>query len=216
MELNLNLATDADHFDGLTPVTVRSSDQSAINTVSGALRRAVTQREAAAADGKYTESDVKWHLPAVQIATPPEPGATITDTAGNVWTVLAVERQSLDNRWRCWTRDLAVAAGLDQLITVEKAVWNKSPSGAPVAAWAPLRTSLRARIQPREGRIDVEHDRRLVRITHEVYLAEPIPLDANFRIVHEEVVYNVVSYQEPERIDRLPVVQVERVPWPLS
>ena len=44
--------------DALEPATLRRADGSGSIALANALRRAVTTREAAASDGKYTTSDV--------------------------------------------------------------------------------------------------------------------------------------------------------------
>ena len=60
--------------DALEPATLRRADGSGSTAVASALRRAVTTREAAASDGKYTTSDVHWHLAAAELPAPPRLG----------------------------------------------------------------------------------------------------------------------------------------------
>ncbi len=54
--------------------------------------------------------------------------------------------------------------------------------------------------------METEHDRRLTRVTHNIFLAEPMEVDDNFRVVHSGEIYHVVGFQRPERIDQLMIV----------
>lgn len=222
--LPLDVAGDLNAVDGSEQVTLRQPGGSASIVIDGALRRHVgasgspgETREAAPSAGIHTASDVVWHLPVEALCTMPELGATITDGEGVDWTVLEVSRETLGTRWRCRTRALAIAAGLDQLITIEQAVWTKDAAGAAHAKWKTWREGVRARIQPVSGDIDQQHAMRHTRTTHRVYLAERIELDENKRIVAADGrTYHVLGFEMPERIDKLMVVHVEESPWPLG
>jgi head-tail adaptor len=212
----LHVTGDLGCFDGLEGVHVSLPGNSTPVAVAGALRRSVTTREAEASDGTYTASDLKWHLPVAQLESAPPLGSVITAADGEPWTVLEVAAQTLGERWLCWTRNLVIAGGLNQTITIQQATWTKTASGAPQATWTDYRTDLPARVQPISSRIEVQHDQRLARVTHQVFLAEQVLVDQNFRVLHDGAVYNLLGYREPDRIDRLIVLDVELVPWPLS
>src|SRR5437016_14482984 len=97
-----------DAADGLEAVTYAALN-GATTSVSGALRRRITEQEAAASGGRYTRRDVRWHLPAAQLASPPQVGATIADSQGQTWTILQVDHDPRSSRWRCWCRLLGLA-----------------------------------------------------------------------------------------------------------
>jgi hypothetical protein len=183
--------------------------------VEHALRRKSHHREAAASGGAYTSADVRWFLSTIELVERPAAGATITDAAGDVWTVLEVWHDALNSAWRCRARNLVLAENLSQRISVLRATWQATPSGAASAIWTAEYADVPARIQPIETHVKHEHEQRIARATHRVILGQPVTLDANHRIVHEGVVYHVLATTMPERIDELPVVHVERSPWPL-
>ncbi|MHB1033229.1 MAG: phage head completion protein [Pirellulales bacterium] len=204
LELNDDLAC----CDRLEAVTVVEPGGASAR-VAGALRRAATAREAAPGNGCYVQSDLVWHLPAEELAAPPSPGARIIDAAGDAWTVLSVQRQALGSRWRCHARNLVIAGGLDRFVTLQKATWNPGPSGALVATWRDERTGLAARIQPQESSVQTRQGCLAAPARCKVYLAEQVPVDESWRIVHGKEIYDVVGYEIPERIDGLFVIQVE-------
>ena len=116
--------------DQLEAVTLRRADGSAFATIGAALRRAVTTREAAASDGRYTASDVRWHLPAAELAAPPIWEIGSSTPAAGCWTILETRLQTCGSRWECVTRNLALAGGLTSFVTilrevaVERSEWS--------------------------------------------------------------------------------------------
>ena len=209
------LQDDLAYLDGIEAVTYTPAGGSPV-LVEHALRRRASESEAAPSDGVYTAHDVKWYLSTIDLAERPAPGGTITDDAGDVWTVLEVWPDALNAAWRCRARNLALAENLEQRVSVLRATWQASASGAPEAVWIPDVLDVPARIQPIEGEVQSEHDQRIARATHRIYLGQPLSLDANHRIVHDATVYHVLATRMPERLDQLPVVHAERSPWPLG
>lgn len=113
---SFNPTSDLAIADGIETVALvrRGDDPDAPGTViQNVLRRAVTTREVAASDGRYTTSDVTWHIPAAELADPPQVGDMLRDSGGQRWTVLEVAATALGSRWRCTARRLAVVEGLD-------------------------------------------------------------------------------------------------------
>jgi head-tail adaptor len=206
---------DLTYVDGVEAITFTPVGGAPV-LVEHALRRKARESEAAASGGAYTAHDVKWFLSTVDLISRPTPGATITDAAGDVWTVLDVWPDALNAAWRCRARNLTFAEGLSQRVTILRAVWQASPAGAAAALWVSEHSDVPARIQPIETDVTTEHAQRMARATHRVYLGQSLALDANHRIVHAARVYHVLSTTMPARIDELPVVHVEVSPWPLK
>lgn len=210
------LQDDLAFVDGIEAVTYVPADGGSPVVVAHALRRRVHHSEAAPSDGVYTAHDVKWFLSTVDLAERPTPGATIADAVGDVWTILEVWPDALNAAWRCRARNLILAENLLHRVKVLRATWHATPAGAATAVWLNEFVDVAARIQPIESEVRTEHDQRIVRATHRVYLGEPLDLDANHRIVHDTTVYHVLATKMPARLDQLPVVHVERSPWPLG
>ncbi len=207
---------DLTFVDGIESVTYVPAGGGSPVVVERALRRRVSHSEAAPSDGVYTAHDVKWFLSTTDLTERPTPGATIADVAGDVWTVLEVSRDALNAAWRCRARDLALAENLEHRVAIMRALWQASAAGAPTAIWIVELSDVPARIQPIDGEVTTEHDQRIVRATHRVYLGQSLSLDANHRIVHDATVYHVLATKMPDRLDQLPVVHVEQSPWPLG
>jgi head-tail adaptor len=206
-----------DVVDQLEAVTVRDVSASTNTPVASALRRAVTTREAEASEGKYTESDVVWHLPASLLASPPAVGDTITDASANVWTILEVQQAAADSRWRCVARVVAIDGGFNETIDIQAATWNKGAAGAASPSWSDVQTGLSARIQPHRMDIGGEHGRRTVRTTHRIYVNQQVSVNENHRIKDDGGgVYLVVASEKSDRIDALMVIHVVQSPWPIG
>jgi len=83
----------AEVVDGVESVTLNRRGSTPGGTgeaVQNALRRAVTVAEAAHSGGRFTASDVTWHLPCSELSNRPRLGDVITDGDGRRWTVLEV------------------------------------------------------------------------------------------------------------------------------
>lgn len=197
--------------DGTETVSlIRRSGEEA--TMPGALKRRLTTSEAAASDGRYTASDVTWHLSTDELAEPPAVGDFLRDCSGAKWAVLEVDESRRSGRWICRARKLEMAGGLDKTVRIQRATWSKGPSGDAVATWHDVLVNVPARIQPERTVVNVDQGRRDVTATHKIYLAVAIPLDEDHRIVHDEAAYRIVSQENAERIDQLAVVNAIEMP----
>jgi hypothetical protein len=218
MTLSWNPQTDfLEAADGLEAVTLTAAS-GATTAVSGALRLRISQREAAASGGRYTRSDVRWHLPASQVLSPPQMGATIADGQGQTWTILEVDHDTRSSRWRCWCRLLGLSVVLDDRIHVQQATWNKDDHGALVPTWSNWKPDLPARVQPIEAEIAARHEQRYARVTHLVYVAQSLEVNQNHRLLHPATgtALHVIGYEKPERIDALLAIRATKTPWLLS
>ncbi len=213
MPLDFNPRNDfARVLDGLAAVTLRRRDGSAEAEAPRALRRPIRTREAEASQGRYTQSDATWHLPAAELASAPQPGDLIVECGGRRWTVLDVTETLLDGRWRCVARDLAVHHGLDQSIDIEVAEYAKTAGGAEEPTWRISRVGVPARIQPLEVEVRTEHQRISAAARFRVFLADELSLDERHRIRGPDGTrYRVVACRNAERIDALMEVDVVRI-----
>jgi head-tail adaptor len=200
--------------DGLEAVTLASVG-GATTAVSSALRLRITEQEAAASGGRYTRRDVRWHLPAVQVATAPQVGATISDGQGQTWTIRQVDHDTRSSRWRCWCRLVQLSAVLDDRIHVQQASWSKDDHGGLVPTWSNWKTDLPARVQPVEAAIAAAHEQRYVRATHVVYLTESLELNQNHRLLHPATgtALHMILYETPEQTGGLFTIRAVKTPW---
>jgi hypothetical protein len=202
--------------DGLEPVTLLRGGTSAAalgTAIAHALRRAVTTYEAAASDGRYTASDVAWHLPVAEVSTRPRLGDVLRDAQGVRWVVLEVVQTTLGSRWLCTARSLAVAHGLDDTITILQAAYPKGSGGAMDPVWQPWRTGIAARIQPLSAQAGLENESRKTTARCRVFIEEPLVLDHRHRILAAEgTLYRVLGTTAAQRIGELPSIDVEALP----
>jgi hypothetical protein len=206
-----------DAADGLEAVTFATSG-GATTAVTGALRMRITEREAAASGRRYTQRDVRWHLPAEQVASPPQVGATITDNQGTTWTILQVDHDTRASRWRCWCRLVPISSVLSDRIHIQQASWMKDDHGALLAAWGTWKIDLPARVRRIEAAMRVEHNQRVTRATHLVYLNESLELFQHHRLFHPATgsILHIVGYEMSEQIDALFLIRAVRTPWPMG
>jgi len=198
--------------DGLAAVTVTRPGSSAATEVTHALRRVVRTREAEQSEGRYTAGDVAWHLPASELSTAPRPGDVIVEADGQRWTVLDVDETTLDSRWRCVARNLAVVHGLDEYVDIEKATYAKGDGGADQPTWHTWKTGLRAKIQAARVEVKEEHERRVTVAGFTVFLVDDVTVDHTHRIKGPDgTLYRVTGRRKADRIDALAEIDVVRV-----
>jgi head-tail adaptor len=212
MTASLDVQTDFSAVaDGLEAVTLERADGAGSVAISAALRRAITTREAAISDGKYTTTDVRWHLPAAGLAAAPGLGDRIVDGNDETWTILETQLATCGSRFVCIARNLAVAGGLNTLITIRREIATKGTSGAVDRTWEDYRINVRARIQEQTAERAEQHGRQSGVVTAKVYVAEQILVDNGFQIIAADgTVYEVSGYESPDDIGRLFVINAER------
>ncbi len=199
----------AEVADSLEPVTLRRRASGEEISVTAALRRGMVLNEAAASDGKYLATDVRWHLPISALSTQPAPGDQIIDAAGNDYTILSVQEQTTRSRWLATSRDLAIAFALCERIDVQKATVTQGAMGEETIAWHDHLPGIRARIQPLTTQVHSGEDRRTSRTTHVVYVTEPLAIDAQHRIVAADGrVFRIVDYRQQEQLGDLAEIHV--------
>ncbi len=197
--------------DGLQRATLLRRGGAASVTLDAVLPRAVRTGEAGASGGTYTASDLVWYLAAADLEQPPQPGEVIVDSAGGRWTILQVRRATLQSVWRCATRNLAVAHGLDQHVDIEQATFRKNAAGVEEPTWHTWKTGIAARIQPQVARPQSDPQNQTTMLRYTIYLAEEVPLDHRCRIrAADGTRYRVIAVRKPQRIDAL--LEVDAVP----
>ncbi len=190
-----------------------------------AFRRSMTIREMAASGGKYTSSDLVWHVPVVNTAgatqlgtTTPLLGAVITDAAGQRWTALESACQTRNSRWRFITRNLAIHHGLGSLVTIQKARQINQPAGDVQPEWHDWLVGLKAKVQLQGSGQSLNHDVRLVAYDYRIFLEQepPEPLvSALHRIVGADgTLYKIQRFDTPQTITDLYEVSAQSIPWP--
>jgi|GEM_PF-607303 len=189
---------------------IRPEDPAVEGYPAEALRRSVSRQEAAQSGGQYTATDVLWHLAADSLPQAPAPGDWIVDSQGVRYRVLRVDSLAAAGRYRCVCRQLAIEAGLDTLVDIERAEPTKGPDGVEVLRWTVWRSGVRAKLQPEEARLQREGDQMISRPRMKIYFAEPLGLDQHCRIRGPDGArYRILAVRGQERIDGLLEADVE-------
>ena len=118
MTVAFDPSSDPSVFDGAELVTLTQPGEPQSLVVSQRPAPPANMEEAEPSGGQYTAADATWHVTAVQLTERPEIGAVLTDSDGQRHTVLEVALESLATRWRLRTRNLAIAGGLDRLVSL--------------------------------------------------------------------------------------------------
>jgi hypothetical protein len=198
--------------DGLEAVTVLWPGGGSGTTVTHALRRRGVLREAETSDGQATADNVVWHLPTAELPQRPQPGHWVVDACGERFAILQVREDVFASRWRCVTRNLSLAHGLDQYVDIEKAVYSKGAGGADQPAWQLWRSGIAARIQPLDATVAGQEERLATALRVKILVAENLALDHTQRIrAADGAVYSVTGCRAPERIDALQEIDAVRV-----
>ena len=205
MIVELDLSSDfVQVADRLEAVTLRRGGGAAAVAVPSALRRAVTTREAADSNGRYTASDVRWHLAAAELPSAPGLGERIVDASGECWTILETRRATCGTRWECIARNLALVGGLNAYVTILREVAAKGRGGAAETTLVTLAAAVRARVQELSSRRAEEHGRQSGLIAAKIYLAEPVLVDGACRVqTADGTLYEVTGYEHAESIGSL-------------
>ncbi len=190
-------------------------------TVIHALRRAMTTGEATivnrgdvhkrvASRGQQTAADIVWHLPVAELVVAPRLGDVIIDGRRQRWPVLEVKRATLGTRWRCAARNVAIAFGLDDTISVLKATYIKGDCGAAEPQWRTWRTGVCARIQPQDIKVAASADSHTTLTRYRIFVEETLALDHTCRILGADgKLYTITSAAGAERIGELQVIDAE-------
>ena len=210
--------------DGTEPVTLfrRNDPPEAEGTrIAQALRLAIVRAEPIVGNryevrrqvdtfGRLTAGDVVWRLPIDSVSASPQVGDLLVDASLRRWTILEVSRPPLDLGWRCTARDLALAWGLDNCITVLRPVYVKGVGGAAETSWVAWRTGVRASVQPiRQTSID---ERGAVRAATRVriLLAENLALSVMHRIVGPDgALFRILAITGVERLGEPQAIEAE-------
>jgi len=222
MSLNFDPSADfANALDGTESVALRrrgAEPGSSETVVAHALRRNATVREAGIRNrgntwkdvpsgGHYTAGNAVWHLPVEELPEAPMLGDLIVDADAAHWTILEVHRAAMQTRWRCLTRNLAIAYGLDDTVAILRAVYAKGTAGAVEPTWRTWKTGVRARIQPAAVDVDTEHRTRQAQARFQIFLEEDVALDHTHLIRGPDgAIYQVRSTNGTERIDELQTI----------
>lgn len=211
MPVDLNTTGDfTATVDTLEPLTLLRRGSTAQIAIAAAWRYVDRTTEQGNTNGYVTAAGVTWQFEWAD-AISPKVGDRVQDTAGDCYTLLAVERLPGGTRLRCESRNLRIAHGLDCRVAIEQAVWEDLGSGLEITGWTVLRPVVHARIQLERVEVDETIDPAGSSATYCISLENPPLLDHNHRIVDANgTVYQLFRFENAERIDAVAQAFVRR------
>jgi hypothetical protein len=202
--------------DGLEAHTLRERD-GVEYLLTKVLRQEIDRKEVWASNGHYRSGDAVFHLSTTEHATEPSLGAVLVTAAAEEFTVLAVVKDTMGDRWECVGRNLTVSEGLTDRVTIQVAGEPEQDASGHIRPimWHDEFTEVVARLQVDAGERLVEHGQTVFiqRGTCVFLLTKEV--DATRRIKQADgTVWKIVRVGKKDRIDVLFEAEVEQTPWP--
>lgn len=205
--------------DGLKPITLIPDGGAAVAGITS-LRRAVTHKEAAASNGRYTTSDTVFHVSTVDYADRLPLGSHIEEANGDRWTVLEHAYQTLLARWRYIVRrlDTGVDANNPSTVFRELATFVKSASGALEPNWVRDADPMAVRFEPIEDSRRTENGITHFPSRYVGHFETEFEISSRVRFVDAatNVIYKPIKAINREKLGELFAVDCEVTRWPLS
>ncbi len=170
----------------------------------------ITAREAANSGGVYITGDIRWSISGPLLTREPKPRDRLTDGTGTAWVVLDWSYSRLTKEYQLNSRDLRIAADLRDLVDVYRPTWSADAAGSPIPSYAAVYSGLYARIQETDGQTTEERGKITTERHYTIYFQDTIEVTAEDQIRVDDVVYQVVSYADPDMIHALMGVNVVR------
>jgi hypothetical protein len=213
MSFQFDFTADFYSLDNLQPLTLRIAGQ-ADQAIPAALDGPAEWKDPDRAGGDVLEGDQMWIWPIVTTPARPPLGSLLIDRYGTAWTILSVTRKDAVRVWEAYGRNLSVVHGLNDLASVLKASYVKSPGGEALPTWTQVLSGVPARFQPSAQTAQILEDSEWPKTEYHVYLGVDIfapevpvePASADYRLVDSAGRhFRIVQYQRAERIDALPL-----------
>lgn len=216
--MNLDFSADQSIFDNLEAVTftsVRTAGNQSVG-VTDATFDFVSLKEAAASNGVYQAGDVSFSVR--QSLLTGLGGAKPRDTVlrasdGQTYTVLTATPTVFTKIWDLVCRNLILAADLRQTGTLSRPSNAQDSAGRPtLASYTAVATDVPCRVQPMGGAAGDVLDRRTIAQRFAAILGQQVDARAKDKFVSGGVTYTVLESKNPERIDELQTLTLEKVP----
>lgn len=223
MALRDQILNDYQLWDNRESVTVRvpvSNGSYTDYALGNCKRRVLTTKELAASAGRYTGSDLVWLIPKT-IADAAglgniKPHDRVIDFDDNSYTVLEAAEQTLRTIWRLVTRNMRIAAGLHDAVSLQHPTITQTSAGGRSVSWTTISAAVVCRVQPRQTEVFDDRGVRSTTTVYDVYFEEDIAATnaaGDFaRLLFGSKTLQIVNYKQADRIDVLPVAECREVP----
>lgn len=178
----LDISNDHKLFDGNETLEVVQAGTDRFQVVRNGHQFPVTAKDAAASDGTYTQSDVKFNLPVVELLTfVPLVGDFVRTVDGLLWPIGMVEKLTLKTRLRVWCKRCDLNPALATQLKVFKPINKVDNSNTPYTEWQLVKTAP-GHVNEVASEFDIQNGWEKLKITHNVFFTDQFPIQAGFRI----------------------------------
>jgi hypothetical protein len=193
-----------------------------------ARRRNLTTREKAASGGVYFGGQQIWKVPVevLPVKFQLKPADVIVDRDGHKHTVQSTDLINERTEWRLETLDLVLAYDLRDTVNIERATISNSPAGAYLKAFASgpppnggevIYNGLAARVQLVTQEVNDQRGLRAFLGNYLIIVSRQVSVTNEDRVFWTDsggVVryFDIKGYHNAQRIDELPVLDVELRP----
>lgn len=214
----LDFSADQALFDNLEEVSfvsVRSGGNQTVTGITDATFDFVSLKEAAASNGAYQAGDVSFSIRQSLLTGVggAKPGDQVVRTSdGQTYTVLTAIPTVMTKVWDLTCRNLILAADLRSTGTLSRPVVAQDSAGRPtLASYTDVAADIPCKVQPEGGSAGEVMGRVTIPKRYTAYLGSQVDARAKDKFVSGGVTYTVVEMRQPERIDQLMTLTLEKV-----
>jgi hypothetical protein len=221
--MQLDIAEDFFLLDNLETAILKIQGQPDL-TIPSVLTEPYTIRELDPTGGQVLRQGTVFVWPKVFAPAPPI-GSVLVDTDGTYWTVYRIVTKGQVNTIEPFCLNLSIVTAPANTATLLKATYAHGRAGEARAIWKGFfsgqkvptaEDTVPARFQPVDETARIEFGAEWSRQSYRVYLESPLPIQdvagGQYHVLdsagHH---FRAVRYYDQERIDRLPVILVNKI-----
>lgn len=213
----LDLSDDHLIFDGLEDLELVQAGSGRLQVVRNCLSFPVTIRDAAATNGTYSVSDMKFNFPAAETLNfEPLVGDFVRDNNGVLWSVGQIEVLTLKTRRQLWGKKANLHPALATCLKVYKPLTKLDDTNAAFNDWRLVKTA-NGFLDEVASEYEVNDGRKRTKITHRAYFLQTFPIQSGFLIEDSKGRrFNVRRVTDKDKIGSAMVVDCELSRTPVS
>lgn len=180
--------------------------------VSDAWWRDLNDKEKAASRGAYVEHERNWFLPLELLTADVAIGDLIVDADANTYTVLTLSAAGGLGVGKYKTVNLVLAAELRDSVTISRPLNVQDGSLNRVPTYVATYSGIAGKVQEITGDRQEMQGKVGFHKRYAVYLGQRVTVTTEDRVTVSGVTYQIMGYVNPDRIDELMALDVERLP----
>lgn len=172
----------------------------------------ISEREAAASGGAYTQFLCRWDIPDESLGgIEPKVADTVTDSRARVWTVQGISYSDKNEAWNLDCVNLNLAAALSDTLSVFSPINTQDAALGRVPLPVPKYVAIAARFQETASDTRDERGRRINVVRYQVFCKSPVHVNhEDFIVDGAGRIYEFLGKESADRLDLLTVLNLER------